>query len=86
MEHYIKLQYCKNEEKYKIEYKSIKKQNSRYRIHKTRIKVIHSNNINMDSMVYLLHFIEHDIIKDSRIKNTDTVTVYTRYIKQIKSR
>lgn len=77
MEHYINVKYTKNEEKYKIEYKSIKKQNSRYRIHKTRIKEIHSDNIKMDSVAYLFYCLEHDIIKDNKIKNTDIVTVYT---------
>lgn len=76
MEHYIKVQFYKNGEKYKIEYKGVKKKNSKYLIYKTRSKEIHSNNIKMDSVAYLLHCLEHDNIKENRIKNTDAVSVY----------
>lgn len=77
MEHYIKVKYCKNDEQYIIQYKGIKQNNGRYLIHKKRSKIIHSDNIRMDSVTYLFYCLEHDIIKDNRIKNTDIVTVYT---------
>ncbi|ALS38488.1 hypothetical protein ABID30_002201 [Enterococcus rotai] len=76
MEHHIQVKYYKDREKDIIEYKGVKKKNSKYLIHKIRWKEIHSDNIKMDSVAYLLHCLEHDIVKDNRIKNTDRVTVY----------